>query len=119
MEKCEGAGRSARAARGQGVRDRAGVRECARERRAVEGNAAPGGDQSRLHRHPRTDRGPGRTGSLGVKSGNLVAPKDTAARVVINQMQPILVQYSLPQQRLPELRRYSAARSIRVFITHV
>ena len=60
----------------------------------------------------------GRTGSLGVKSGNLVAPNDTAALVVINQMQPILVQYSLPQQRLPELRRYSAARSIRVFITH-
>src|SRR3569832_1417887 len=59
----------------------------------------------------------GRTGSLGVKSGNLVAPNDTAALVVINQMQPILVQYSLPQQRLPELRRYSAARSIRVFIT--
>src|SRR3569623_664083 len=42
----------------------------------------------------------GRTGSLGVKSGNLVAPNDTAALVVINQMQPVLVQYSLPQQRL-------------------
>src|SRR3569832_2228801 len=60
----------------------------------------------------------GRTGSLGVKSGNLVAPNDTAALVVINQMQPILVQYRLPQQRLPELRHYRAARSIRVFITH-
>src|SRR3569623_1244282 len=60
----------------------------------------------------------GRTGSLGVKSGNIVAPNDTAPLVVINQMQPILVQYSLPQQRLPELRHYRAARSIRVFITH-
>lgn len=60
----------------------------------------------------------GRTGNLNVKSGNIVAPADTTPLVVINQMQPILAQYSLPQQRLPELRRYLAARTIRVFIAH-
>jgi RND family efflux transporter MFP subunit len=59
----------------------------------------------------------GRTGNLGAKSGNLVAPGDTTPLVVINQMQPILVQYSIPQQSLSELRRYQAQRSIRIFIT--
>ncbi len=60
----------------------------------------------------------GRTGSLGAKSGNLVAPTDSAPLVTINQMKPILVQYSIPQQSLAELRRYQAQRSIRIFITH-
>jgi len=60
----------------------------------------------------------GRTGSLGAKPGNLVAPGDSAPLVVINQMRPILVQYSIPQQSLSELRRYQAQGSIRIFITH-
>jgi RND family efflux transporter MFP subunit len=60
----------------------------------------------------------GRTGSLGAKSGNLVAPGDISPLVVINQMQPILVQYSIPQQSLSELRRYQARHSIRIFITN-
>lgn len=59
----------------------------------------------------------GRTGSLGARSGNLVAPGDSTPLVVINQMQPILVQYSIPQQNLSELRRYQAQKSIRIFIT--
>jgi RND family efflux transporter MFP subunit len=60
----------------------------------------------------------GRTGSLGARSGNLVAPGDTTPLVVINQMQPILVQYSIPQQSLSELRRYQAQHSIHIFITN-
>ncbi len=60
----------------------------------------------------------GRTGSLGVKPGNLVAPGDASPLVVINQMQPILVQYSIPQQSLAELRRYRSERGVRVFITN-
>ncbi|MBS1236699.1 MAG: hypothetical protein H6R46_1494 [Proteobacteria bacterium] len=59
----------------------------------------------------------GRTGSLGVKAGNLVAPNDAAPLVVINQMQPILVQYTIPQQILPQLQRYQAQGGIRIFIT--
>lgn len=59
----------------------------------------------------------GRTGSLGVKAGNLVAPADVAPLVVINQMQPILVQYSIPQQLLPTLQRYQTQGGIRIFIT--
>jgi len=60
----------------------------------------------------------GRTGSLGVKPGNLVGPSDAAPLVAINQMRPILVQYSVPQQMLPEVRRRQGDRTIRVFITH-
>jgi RND family efflux transporter MFP subunit len=60
----------------------------------------------------------GRTGSLGAKPGNLVAPGDSTPLVLINQMQPILVQYSIPQQSLSELRRYQAQNSIRIFITN-
>lgn len=59
----------------------------------------------------------GRTGSLGVKAGNLVAPGDSTPLVVINQMRPILVQFSIPQQRLDELRRYQAQHSILIFVT--
>jgi len=60
----------------------------------------------------------GRTGSIGAKTGNLVAPGDAAPLVTINQMKPILVQYTIPQQSLSELRRYQAQHSIRIFITH-
>jgi len=59
----------------------------------------------------------GRTGTLSVKAGNLVTTNDATPLVVINQMQPILVQYSLPQQQLAELQRYQKQRSIRVFVT--
>lgn len=59
----------------------------------------------------------GRTGSLSVKAGNLVTTNDVTPLVVINQMQPILVQYSIPQQHLPELQRYQKQRGIRIFVT--
>jgi RND family efflux transporter MFP subunit len=59
----------------------------------------------------------GRTGSLGVKPGNLVGPSDAAPLVTVNQMQPILVQYSVPQQMLPEVRRRQADGTVRVFVT--
>lgn len=60
----------------------------------------------------------GRTGSLTVKAGNVVAPSDSSPLVVINQMQPILVQYTIPQQRLDMLRHYNRLNSIKVMITH-
>lgn len=60
----------------------------------------------------------GRTGSTGAKPGNVVAPSDSAPLVTINQIKPILVQYTIPQQSFSELRRYQAQGSIRIFITH-
>ena len=60
----------------------------------------------------------GRTGSLAVRSGNLVSTTDTAPLVVINQMRPILVQFNIPQQTLEDVRSYQAKHPIKVDIFH-
>lgn len=60
----------------------------------------------------------GRTGNIVVKTGNIVSPTGTASLVTINQMQPILVKYDIPQQFLPRVRKYNAAHSVEVFITN-
>lgn len=59
----------------------------------------------------------GRTGSLSVKSGNILAVNDTNPLVVINQMQPIQVQFNLAQQFLPQVRDYQAKHPIKVLVT--
>ena len=46
---------------------------------------------------------PGKTGILQVNAGNIVSPGLTSGIVTINTLQPIAVQFSLPQQDLPEL----------------
>src|SRR6266853_950459 len=48
----------------------------------------------------------GRTGALMVHEGNLVRAQDQAAMVVINQVAPIYVSFSIPESRLPELKRF-------------
>jgi len=60
----------------------------------------------------------GLTGNLVVKSGNVVSTTSTTPLVTINQMKPILVQYNLAQQFLPEIRKYNAHHDIKVFITN-
>ena len=60
----------------------------------------------------------GRTGSLGVKAGNVVAPTDASPLLVLNQMQPIQVQFQLAQQFLPQVRDYDARHALKVQITH-
>ncbi|MDD3180535.1 MAG: efflux RND transporter periplasmic adaptor subunit [Opitutaceae bacterium] len=57
----------------------------------------------------------GRTGSLGVHEGDLVGASDPAgALVVINQLSPIYVTFSVPQQNLAALNRRRAADGIPV-----
>src|SRR5579863_4161231 len=56
----------------------------------------------------------GRAGSLLVQAGNLVKANDTTALVNINQVQPIYVTFSAPEQLLPEIRRYSSEHPIAV-----
>src|SRR5882724_7236328 len=56
----------------------------------------------------------GRTGSVTVKSGNVVSPNDVAQLVVINEMRPIQVQFSIPQQFLARVRQYQARPGIKV-----
>ncbi|MCC6347740.1 MAG: efflux RND transporter periplasmic adaptor subunit [Nitrospirales bacterium] len=56
----------------------------------------------------------GRTGRLLVYQGNLIKANDDNAMVVINQIQPINVAFSVPEQQLPEIKEYSAGRKLRV-----
>lgn len=59
----------------------------------------------------------GKTGKILVQPGNLVKANDTGALVVINQLQPIAVDFSLPQQDLPSLQKRMAKHKLSVAIT--
>jgi multidrug efflux system membrane fusion protein len=48
----------------------------------------------------------GRTGSLLVRQGNLVKANTDLPLVVINQIQPVLVRFTVPQSQLPDIQRY-------------
>ena len=58
----------------------------------------------------------GRTGSVMVKPGNLVKVADVPI-VVINQVSPIHVDFTVPQEYLPDIRKYMAAGPLRVEAT--
>jgi len=51
----------------------------------------------------------GRTGALLVRQGNLVKANASTPMVVINQIEPILVRFSVPQGDLPDIQRYFGA----------
>jgi membrane fusion protein, multidrug efflux system len=56
----------------------------------------------------------GRTGSLLVNQGNLVRTNDATPLVVINQVNPIYVTFSLPEGNLPEIKARMAQSSLKV-----
>ena len=59
----------------------------------------------------------GRTGSLGVKAGNLVtAGTGGAPLVIINSTKPILVSLPVPQRYLEDIRRYWGTPDLKVQI---
>jgi multidrug efflux system membrane fusion protein len=55
----------------------------------------------------------GRIGKLMVNQGNMVKDNDTVL-VVINQTKPIYVDFSVPQQELPEIKKYMAVEKLKV-----
>jgi len=55
----------------------------------------------------------GRTGSLSVKQGNIIKADDITL-VVINQITPIDVSFSVPEQFLPEIRKHMASKKLQV-----
>jgi len=55
----------------------------------------------------------GRTGSLLVQQGNIIKASDVPI-VVINQISPIYVTFSLPEQNLPEIKKHMAAGDVKV-----
>jgi len=58
----------------------------------------------------------GRTGSLIVQEGNIVKEND-ANLVVINQINPIFVSFSVPEQYLGEIKKYMRAGTLKVEAT--
>jgi multidrug efflux system membrane fusion protein len=54
----------------------------------------------------------GRTGTVGVKEGNLVKANDVPILVTINQIEPIYVSFSIPEQQLAELKQFSAQKTL-------
>ncbi len=56
----------------------------------------------------------GRTGSLNVHEGDLVRANDTTPLVIINQVAPIYVTFSVPGRYLPDIRRYHAQQGLKI-----
>jgi membrane fusion protein, multidrug efflux system len=56
----------------------------------------------------------GRVGSLLVNEGNLVRVNDAAPLVIINQVNPINVTFSVPEQHLSDLTRHMSGGTLRV-----
>jgi multidrug efflux system membrane fusion protein len=93
------------------------IQDNERSLRAALASSAAAVENDRLQLEYCSIRAPisGRTGSLGAHEGDLVRASDaTVSLVVINQMSPIYVTFSVPQQYLAAISRYRAAGSISV-----
>jgi multidrug efflux system membrane fusion protein len=58
----------------------------------------------------------GRTGNLLLREGNLVPANGPTPLVVINQLRPIAVSFSVPQQYLDDIQRFSAGHVLEVHL---
>ena len=56
----------------------------------------------------------GRTGNLLAHMGNMIKADADTAMVVINQIQPIYVSFAIPQQDLPQIRKYMETEKVPV-----
>jgi multidrug efflux system membrane fusion protein len=59
----------------------------------------------------------GRTGNLLVHRGNIVKANENPPLVVITQIQPIYVSFSVPEQNLSDIKRHMAAGKLEVAAT--
>ena len=59
----------------------------------------------------------GRTGGLLVREGNLVRPGTGAPLVVINQIRPTLVRFSVSERDFPMVQRHAAGKPLPVRVT--
>jgi len=94
--------------------DEAAIRSAEQTVRADEAAA----DNARVQLGYTTIRSPidGRTGSLMLNEGNVVRASGTndSTLLVINQVQPIYVSFTVPQQQLPQIKRYMAEATLAV-----
>jgi multidrug efflux system membrane fusion protein len=59
----------------------------------------------------------GRTGNLMIHQGNMIKANDTPFLVNINQVEPIYVTFTLPEQYLAEIRKYAAGGRLAVQVS--
>jgi len=73
-------------------------------------------DNAKLNLEYGTIRAPieGYAGKIQIQMGNLVRANDVNPLVVINQVRPIYVNFSVPEQRLAEVREHMASRQVAV-----
>lgn len=73
-------------------------------------------DNARLNLEYCSIRSPigGYAGKIQIQKGNLVKANDTSPLIVINQVHPIYVNFSIPEQQLPNLRSYMAESKLGV-----
>src|SRR6266581_4270602 len=92
--------------------DRAAVENANASERAAQANV----DNARLLLGYTEIRAPidGRTGNLLVQNGNVIKANDDNPLVVINQVQPVYVSFSVPEQYLADIKKYRAQGSLRV-----
>ena len=72
-------------------------------------------ENARLNLEYCTIRSPldGYVGKVLLQAGNLVKANDVNPLVVINQVRPIYVNFAVPEQYLPEVRKYNAQSPLR------
>ncbi len=58
----------------------------------------------------------GKTGSLLVRQGNLVRPNAATPLVIVNQIHPILVRFSIPERELSLVQQYSKSGSLKATV---
>ena len=56
----------------------------------------------------------GRTGPLLIHQGNMIKANDTPFLVSINQVQPIYATFTVPEQNLADIKRFSSQEKLRV-----
>jgi multidrug efflux system membrane fusion protein len=76
-------------------------------------------DNAQFNLENATIRAPitGKTGSLQVKQGNLVRVGSPPPLVVINQIHPILVHFTVPDRELPNFLKYGTGKPLLVRVT--
>jgi multidrug efflux system membrane fusion protein len=92
--------------------DRAAIENAKASERAAQANV----DNAKLQLGYTEIRAPidGRTGNLLVQNGNVIKANDDNPLVVINQVHPIYVSFSVPEQHLADIKKYRAVGQLRV-----
>jgi len=56
----------------------------------------------------------GRTGTLMIHRGNMIKANDTPYLITINQIEPIYVTFTVPEQYLADIKRYASQHDLKV-----